>query len=129
MNGHDERDERDERDEIVAALEAAVGLADTSLVVRSAYAIAEVRGPLKLRRGVQWLTIGEESGSHVHLKPEDIRRLRFSQPGDGNASLEVLGSEDTLICRVVFRKTNPARSETYDQERAVSVRARFAGLA
>lgn len=117
-----------ERDEVLAALETAVGFPDVSIIVRSAGAIAEVRGPLKPRRGSEWLTLGEESGSHVHLKAEDIRAFRFTEPGDGNLALEVHGDGGALLCKLSFRRTNPARPDGYDRERAESVKARFQHL-
>jgi len=118
-----------DRDQIVATLEAATSFAETSVIVRSAGAIAEVRGPLKLRQGAEWLTLGEEGGSHVHLKTEDLCALRYTESDKGNAALEILSSEGDVLCRVSFRGTNPARTEGYDSERTESVRARFRRLA
>jgi hypothetical protein len=118
-----------ERDHIIAALEAALAFLETSVIVRSAGAIAEVHGLLTLRQGTEWITLGEEGGTHVHLKIQDGCRLRYKQPDEGNAALELLGAEDDVFCRVSFRGTNPARPESYNRERAANVRARFDCLA
>ncbi len=117
------------RDQIIAALGTALAFAETSVIVRSVGAIAEIRGPVKLRQGAEWLTLGEEGGSHVHLKTEDVCTLRYTQPDEGNAALELLGSEGQVLCRVSFRGTNPARTEKYNRERATNVKARFGHLA
>ncbi|TAJ23290.1 MAG: hypothetical protein EPO64_11525 [Nitrospirae bacterium] len=116
------------RDHIVAALEAALAFLETSVIVRSAGAIAEVHGLLTLRQGAEWVTLGEEGGTHVHLKIQDGCRLRYTQPDEGNAALELLGAEGDVLCRVSFRGTNPARGESYNRERAANVRARFGSL-
>ena len=116
-------------DEILAALAAAAERSHASLIVRSAAAIAEVRGPLALRRGAEWLTLGEEGGSHVHLKLDAVRGLRFGSPRDANAALEVLGPDGASLCRISFRGTNPSRADAYQADRAEEVRARFGSLA
>lgn len=118
-----------DRDHIIAALEAALTFLETNVIVRSAGAIAEVHGLLTLRQGAEWITLGEEGGSHVHLKIQDGCRLRYTQPDEGNAALELLGAEEDVFCRVSFRGTNPARTESYSRERAANVRARFECLA
>ena len=115
-------------DEILAALETAATLAQTSVIVRSAGAIAEVRGPLVLRRGNEWLTLGEEGGSHVHLKLDAVCGLRFASPRDGNAALEVMGADGASLCRISFRGTNPSRVETYEAKRAAEVKTCFGSL-
>lgn len=117
------------RDQIVAALKAALTFLDTSVIVRSAGAIAEVHGLLTLRQGAEWITLGEEGGTHVHLKIQEEYRLRYTQPDEGNAALELLGAEGEILCRISFRSTNQARAENYNSERAASVRERFGCLA
>lgn len=116
------------RDQIIAALEAALMCGETSLIVRSCGAIAEVRGLLTLRQGAEWITLGEEGRTHVHLKIEEGCRLRFQNQDEGNAALELLGAGGDLICRVSFRGTNQARADLYDSERAEKVRERFGCL-
>jgi hypothetical protein len=118
-----------DRDQIVATLEEALSVAETSLIVRSVGVIVEVRGPLRLRQGSEWLTLGDEGGSHVHLKTEQVCTLRYTQPDNGNAALELLGFEGDVLCRVSFRGTNPARTESYNRERAANVSERFDRLA
>jgi hypothetical protein len=117
------------REEMLVALAAAAELAHASLVVRAGDAIAEVRGPLVLRRGAEWLSLGEESASHVHLKLDAVRGLRFRSPRDANAALEVLGPDGASLCRISFRGTNPSRTDAYEAERAEEMRARFGSLA
>ena len=116
-------------DQIIAALDAALAVAETSVIVRSAGAIAEVHGLCTLRQGAEWVTLGEEGGTHVHLKIQGRCRLRYTQPDDGNAALELLGADGEVLCRVSFRGTNPARTESYNRERAANVRARFGRMA
>lgn len=118
-----------DRDEIIAALKDALAFLETSVIVRSAGAIAEVHGLLRLRQGTEWIMLGEEGGTHVHLKIQDGCSLRYTEPNQGNAALELLGAEDDVFCRVSFRGTNPTRSESYLRERAAKVRARFDCLA
>lgn len=117
------------REQILEALEAALACGDTSVIVRSAGAIAEVHGLLTLRQGAEWITLGEEGGTHVHLKIQEDYRLRYSQPEEGNAALELLGAEGEILCRISFRRTNQARAENYNPERAANVRERFECLA
>lgn len=117
------------RDHIIATLEAALAFLDISVIVRSAGAIAEVHGLLTLRQGAEWITLGEEGGTHVHLKIQEGCRLRYTQPDEGNAALELLGPEGDVLCRVSFRGTNQARAEHYNPERAANVRERFECLA
>lgn len=118
-----------DRDQIIAALDAALAVAETSVIVRSAGAVAEVHNLRTLRQGAEWVTLGEEGSTHVHLKIQDGCRLRYVQPDEGNAALELLGAEGDVFCRVAFRGTNPARTESYNRERAANVRARFDCLA
>ena len=117
------------RDQIIAALEAALACGETSVIVRSAGAIAEVHGLLTLRQGTEWVTLGEEGRTHVHLKIEVGCRLRYTQPDEGNAALELVGTNEDLLCRVSFRGTNQARIETYNPDRAAQIRERFGCLA
>lgn len=114
---------------IIATLEEAVGFMETSLIVRTAAAIVEMRGPLRLRHGQEWLTLGEDSGSHVHLKTEAIVMIRYTHSPDANAALEVRSADGDVVCRISFRGTNPAQGDRYNSERAVDVRTRFARLA
>ncbi len=116
------------RDHIIATLEAALAFVDTSAIVRSAGAIAEVHGLLTLRQGAEWITLGEECGTHVHLKIQEGYRLHYTQPNEGNAALELLGPDGDVLCRVSFRGTNQARAENYNPERAASVRKCFGCL-
>jgi hypothetical protein len=117
------------RDHIIAALEAALAFADTSVIVRSAGAIAEIHSLLTLRQGTEWVTLGEEGQTHVHLKIQKGCSLHYLQPDEGNAALELLEPGGNLICRVSFRGTNRARAENYHPERAANVRERFGFLA
>lgn len=113
----------------IAELEAAIALPNTSVIVRSDAAIAEVRGPLPLRRSAEWLTIGEEASSHVHLRQRDVARCRFVVVEAANARLEVLDAAGATLCKVSFRHTNPAREDRYDSQYAADVRKRFEHLA
>lgn len=117
------------REQILEALEAALACGDTSVIVRSAGAIAEVHGLLTLRQGAEWVTLGEEGQTHVHLKIEDGCRLRYAQPDEGNAALELVGADGDVLCRVSFRGTNQARADNYHPERAAKVREHFGYLA
>ena len=118
-----------EWDEILTALEASLACGETSVIVRSAGAIAEVHGLLTVRQGEEWITLGEEGQTHVHLKVEDGCRLRYRQQDAGNAALELVGADGELRCRVSFRGTNQARAEQYDAERTRRIRAQFGRLA
>ncbi|OQW37710.1 MAG: hypothetical protein A4C66_03060 [Nitrospira sp. HN-bin3] len=118
-----------DRHHIIAAIEAALAFGETSVIVRSAGAIAEVHSLLTLRRGAEWVTLGEEGGTHVHLKIQGGCRLRYTQPDEGNAALELLGPDGDVHCRVSFRGTNPARAESYNRERAANLCVRFGRLA
>ena len=114
---------------IIAALEEAVGFEETSLIVRTSAAIVEMKGPLKVQQGQEWLTLGEDNGSHVHLKTAAVVMIRYTHPPDANAALEVRNADGDLVCRISFRGTNPAQGDRYNSERAVDVRTRFARLA
>ena len=115
-------------DAILAILEEAIGLTGTSFIVRTAAAIVEMRGPLNVVLGKEWATIGEESGSHVHLKMQSCQVLRYTPPSKTNAALEVRTIDGELVCRLSFRGTNPSQKERYDPERAAQVHTRFARL-
>ena len=117
------------REQILSALEAALACGETSVIVRSAGAIAEVHGLLTLRQGAEWVTLGEEGKTHVHLKIEVGCRLRYTQPDESNVALELVGTNEDLLCRVSFRGTNRARIETYNSDRAAQIRERFGCLA
>jgi len=114
--------------DLVAAIEAAVRFADISVIVRSPSMVAEVRGPLNVRSGHEWLTLGEETSSHVHARLSDLRTLRFRQAPDANAALEVLGEGECLLFRISFRNTNRSRPEKFDPITAGAVAERFARL-
>jgi len=109
-------------------LEFALSLPETSLILRNAGAIAEIRGPLPVRRGAAWLTLGDEGGTHVHLKAADIRRCVFSDPPDANAALTVLGPGDGPLCKISFRGTNPLRATADGRARAIAVKEHFGHL-
>ncbi len=113
-------------DEVVAALDEALGLGETMVIVRSGGAIAEVAGG-RLRRGDEWFTLGDEGPglSHVHVRIADVRALRYRHAEGRNAALDVLGSDGTLLLSVSFRKTNPDRREAFDRERLATVQTRF----
>lgn len=117
------------RAQILAALEAALAYGDTSVIVRSSGAIAEVHGLVTLRQGTEWVTLGEEGQTHVHLKIENGSCLRYRQQDEGNAALELAGPDGELLCRVTFRGTNQAKTENYSPERAAKIRECFGCLA
>lgn len=114
--------------EVLTALQEALAFSDTSIIVRTEGAVAEIRGPLTLRRGPEWLTLGQDDSSHVHVKTGHIQEVRFRDPSDSGAVLEVLGKGGRLLCKVCFRRTNPARPNAYDLERVEHLRARFLHL-
>lgn len=117
------------REQILSALEAALACGDTSVIVRSSGAIAEVHGLVTLRQGTEWVTLGEEGQTHVHLKIEDGCRLLYRQQDEANTALELLGADGDLLCRVSFRGTNRAKTEHYSPERAAKIHERFSCLA
>jgi hypothetical protein len=114
--------------EAFATLEAALMTDDTNIVVRSASAIVELMGPMPMRLGSEWLTIGEEGKSHVHVRMKDAARLRFGAPANGNAHLELLGEGGEAILRVAFRGTNPEKLEKFQPARLGELRSRFGHL-
>lgn len=118
-------------DDVVAALEAALALGDTILIVRAKAATAEVVAGGSVRRSQEWLTLGDEGAgaSHVHLRIAKVRGLRFRENPDRNAALDVLGPDASAILSISFRRTNPARIETFDPERLAGVKCRFGHVA
>lgn len=117
-------------DSVLAALEDALAFGDAIVIVRSDAAIAEVAaGPV--RRGQEWLTLGDEGAgaAHVHVKLSAIHALRFRHVEGRNAALDVLDAGGASIFSVAFRKTNPGRAETFDAERLATLRRRFGHLA
>ena len=117
------------REQILSALEVALAYGDTSVIVRSSGAIAEVHGLLTLRQGTEWVTLGEEGKTHVHLKIDEDSRLLYRQQDEANAALELVGADGGLLCRVSFRGTNRAKTESYSPERAAKIHERFGCLA
>lgn len=63
------------------------------------------------------------------IKIQNGCALRYAQPNESNATLELSELRGDLICRVTFRGTNRARPENYNSERAAQVRERFGSLA
>lgn len=116
------------REQILSALEAALAYGDTSVIVRSSGAIAEVHGLVTLRQGTGWVTLGEEGKTHVHLKIEEGSTLMYRHEDEANAALELVGPGGVLLCRVTFRGTNLAR-ENYSSDRATQICERFGCLA
>ena len=112
----------------LATLEAALKTEDTNIVVRSASAIVELMGPLPMRLGPEWLTIGEEGKSHVHVRRKDAASLRFGAPTNANAHLELLAAGGEVILRIAFRGTNPEKTEKFHPARLGELRSRFGHL-
>lgn len=117
-----------ERAEILRLLQRAAEVSNTNLIVRSQFAIAEVRGPLALHCTGEWLRLGVEGESHIHLKLAAVKGLQFQCPPDANAGVRVCGEDGELLCRIVFRQTNP-KLEGYDAGRAASVKEEFSAIA
>ena len=117
-------------DSALVAIEDALAFGDTLVIVRSAAATAEVMGG-PVRRGQEWLTIGDEGAgaSHVHIKLSEIDALRFRHTEGRNAALDILNANGDAILSVSFRKTNPGRAETFDSERLTTLKSRFGHLA
>jgi hypothetical protein len=116
--------------DVVATLEAALAMGDTMVIVRAGGAIAEVAGG-PLRRGTEWLTLGDEGtgASHVHVKLADARALRYREAEGRNAALDLVGPDGAVILSLAFRRTNPGRPDAFDAARLAAVRARFRSLA
>jgi hypothetical protein len=114
--------------DLIAEVEAALAFPNTALIIRGPAVIAEIRGPLALRRGSDWLTIGEDQGTHVHLRAADIVRCRLVQAQAANLQLELQDAASTTLCKVSFRNTNAAKTERFDPELSAQVKARFGHL-
>jgi hypothetical protein len=112
----------------LAALEAALSTSETNVVVRSASAIVELMGPLPMRLGQEWLTIGEEGKNHVHVRMRDVAAVRFGAPANANAHLQVLAAGGEVILRVAFRATNPEKTDKFQPARRDELRRRFGHL-
>ncbi len=114
---------------LATTLEDALALGDTMVIVRSGAAIAEVAGG-PVRRGQEWLTVGDEGAgaSHVHLKLSEIRAFRFRHDDGRNAALDVLDADGAPVLSISFRKTNPSHAETFDTARLAALRQRFGHL-
>ncbi len=117
-------------DAILAALEEALAFGDTIVIVRNAAATAEVGGG-PMRRGQEWLTIGDEGAgaSHVHVRLSELDALRFRHAEGRNAALDLVNGTGEVICSLSFRKTNPGRAEAFDADRLARVKARLGHLA
>jgi hypothetical protein len=117
-------------EELIAALEEGLAMGDTMVIVRSGGAIAEVAGG-PLRRGQEWLTLGDEgaAASHVHVRIADVHRLAYREAQGRNAALDVVGPDGAVLLSIAFRKTNPESAEKFDSARLARVRARFGDLA
>jgi hypothetical protein len=118
------------RGSVLMVLEEALSFGDTLVIVRSGAAIAEVMGG-PLRRGQEWLTIGDDGtgASHVHVKISEVQRLRFRHGEGRNAALDVLNANGEAIFSLSFRKTSAGRAETFDSDRLATLKARFGHLA
>lgn len=117
-------------DSTLAVLKEALAFGDTIVIVRSGTAIAEVMGG-PLRRGQEWLTLGDEGAgaSHVHVKISEVQTLRFRHGEGRNAALDVLNANGEAIFSLSFKKTNAGRAETFDSDRFATLKARFGHLA
>ena len=106
---------------MIERLRAALAEADARVVVRTPSAICELQGPLPLRAGDEWLTVGQEGQPHLHLRAADLRDLRFAAPDDGNVALEVVDGSGARVVRIAFARTNPARPDCDSARRATLV--------
>lgn len=113
---------------LLATLGEALELGDTLVIVRGNGAIAEVEGG-PLRRGEEWLTLGQEPGSHVHIKVAEVQALRYREVPGRNAALDLVGPGGHVIASISFRKTNPDRADGFEPDRLASVRACLGHLA
>ena len=116
------------QDQIISALELALGVGETSVIVRSSGAIAEVHGLLTVRRKTEWVTLGEEGQTHIHLKIVERCRLRYRRQSDKNAALELAGPDGEVLCRVAFHGTNQTKTDQYQPERAAMIHESFSHL-
>jgi hypothetical protein len=115
--------------DIIGVLERAFTLGDILVIVRANGAIAEVMGDLRLRRGEEWLTLGQEGASHVHVKTAEVQAVRFAHAHGRNAALQVMGPNGEVLVQLSFRGTNPERAEAFRPDRLEAVRAQFGHLA
>jgi hypothetical protein len=115
--------------DLIGELEAALAFAHTAMIIRGPAVIAEIRGPLAVRRGSDWLTIGEDGGTHVHLRAADIARCRLAVALNANMQLEVLDNSGATLCKISFRHTNRSKEDRFDAEHTACVQARFGHLA
>lgn len=117
-------------DSILAGLEDALAFGDTIVIVRNGAATAEVAGG-PMRRGQEWLTIGDEGAgaSHVHVRLSELDALRFRHAEGRNAALDVLNRTGEVVCSLSFRRTNPGRPDAFDADRLARLKARFGHLA
>jgi hypothetical protein len=113
---------------MIDVLRAALAEPDARVIVRTPSAICELVGPLPLRAGDEWLTVGQEGQSHIHLRLVDLAALVFSAPDDGNVALEVVDAAGLRVVRISFARTNLAKPNC-DRARREAVIARFGGAA
>ncbi|HWE31808.1 MAG TPA: hypothetical protein VHB97_27595 [Polyangia bacterium] len=106
---------------MIEALRTALSEPDARIVVRTPSAICELPGPLPLRAGDEWLTIGHEGQPHIHLRAVDVHALRFAAPDDGNVAIEVVDAAGARVVRVAFGHTNPGKPECDHARRAVVI--------
>jgi hypothetical protein len=118
-----------DRDGIIRVLSDALADEQAAVVLRSHDAIAELRGPMRPRAGGQWLTLGEEGASHLHVRLDRIDAIKFREAQEGNAALEVFDRDGAMVFRISFRHTNPARPENFDSARLAALHSRFNRLA
>ncbi len=114
---------------MLTILEEVLAFGDTTVIVRAAGAVAEATGG-PVRRGQEWLTVGDESAgaSHMHVKQSEIAAIRFRRAEGRNAALDVLNANGETICSLSFRKTNPGGADTFDSHRLAALTARFGHL-
>jgi hypothetical protein len=114
--------------DLIAELEAALAFPNTAMIIRGPSVIAEIRGPLAVRRGADWLTIGEDGGTHIHLRSTDVARCTLVQASTANIQLELQDSAGATLCKVSFRNTNATKEDRFDPELTARVRTRFGHL-
>lgn len=114
-------------EDVLSVISDAVSLGETILIVRNGDAIAEVMGRHHYSLLDGWITIGQEKGSHIHVKQADIAGLRFTSTHNekpANCGLEILGSDDRVLLKISFRRTNP-NGKDFDAEYARAVTERL----
>jgi hypothetical protein len=114
--------------EALQFLELAAGEPDARVIVRNPSAIAELVGPLEVRAGSEWITLGAEGQPHVHLRIADVTKLRLDAPSDGNVAIEIIGAEGGRIARIAFARTNPD-GKGFDPGRRAALVDRYGALA